>query len=391
MKKTAIFITLMFLSLCFTGVLYAHKVPKGAVAFEESKNCASCHEAIYKEWSASMHAKSSPFVDKAHGAVQKKFAASMKKAGKKKYYPCGACHIPMAKNLAKLKTGEEKLTGKAWEEIDGVGCAFCHRVESLSGRSYTINKDGAYASKEKASGKAPHKTVTNNLFSSGAMCMGCHGTGEFSAKNPGCVTAEGEAIDGTGDSNCLECHMKSKKGAPAAGSSKKTHSSHEMLGGHSVKVLKEGVSFDAEVKTVDGKKQLVVNIKNNMPHSFPYSNPLRMAFVKVVAKNGKGKTVWENFKKTPLKDKRSLFFMAFKRGKEVGVPAWRAKGVAFDSRLKAGENLSLSYPLSRNDIKTVTVKLIYRLFPAKAIKKLAIPKDGINNKNHVLYKKEIQL
>ncbi|MCI5223595.1 MAG: hypothetical protein D3924_13230, partial [Candidatus Electrothrix sp. AR4] len=112
---------------------------------------------------------------------------------------------------------------------------------------------------------------------------------------------------------------------------------------------------------------------------------------KVVAKDKDGKKVWENFKESPMEDKKALFFKAFKAGDKKGVPSWAAEGIAFDTRLKAGETRSLNYPLVEPAIKEVTVELFYLLFPPKAIKGFAIPKDGVNEKRYSVIKKTITL
>lgn len=118
---------------------------------------------------------------------------------------------------------------------------------------------------------------------------------------------------------------------------------------------------------------------------------MRIAFVKVVAKDKEGKKVWENFTESPLEDKQALFFKAFKAGEKKGVPSWAADGVAFDTRLKAGETRTITYPLEDQAISQVDVMLIYRLFPPKALKAFAIPQDGVNEKIYPVAKMSLTL
>jgi hypothetical protein len=118
---------------------------------------------------------------------------------------------------------------------------------------------------------------------------------------------------------------------------------------------------------------------------------MRIAFVKAIAKDKDGNTVWENFKESPLEDKQALFFKAFKAGEKKGVPSWAADGIAFDTRLPAGETRKMTYSLENPAITQVDVMLIYRLFPPKAIKAFAIPEDGVNEKIYPIAKKSLTL
>ncbi len=184
---------------------------------------------------------------------------------------------------------------------------------------------------------------------------------------------------------------------------KKEHRSHVMGGGHDIDMLKKAVIVEASVKTekkytsknpsvYEEIKILKVDINNVITHSFPSTSPMRMAFLKITAKDSSGKIIWENFKNSPMEDKkRSLFMKVFTDGKNPGVPPWKAKGVAMDSRIKNGEKRTINYELPNGDIKKISVVLIYRLFPPKAINKMGVPRDGVNEKNHILKKVEIAL
>ncbi len=400
---------LLLLTLVFPVLGFAHQIPEGAVPFEKSETCASCHPVIYNEWKQSMHAKSSAHVDKAHGAVHKKFVGAMKKAGKTGNYHCGNCHTPMAENVEDLISGKAQLNSKEWKEVEGIGCAFCHRIESIIQKerfnSYTINKDGAYVvySPSKSappsgilekiknlwnritSKKTPHNVSQSNLFAEGEVCMGCH-SHMINPKGAAiCVMRE----EGGGD--CLACHMDQSDGAPSISSTKTTHSSHLMPGGHNIEMLRQTVMLDARIESRKGERLIVIDVTNVIAHVFPSTNPMRIAFIKVTAKDNQGNIVWSNFKDSPMEDKKSLFFKAFKAGDNVGVPAWAAESVAFDTRLKSGENRSIAYTVPIKDIKKVSVVLVYKLFPPKAIEMMGIPKDGINDKSYIVAKKEVSL
>ncbi len=362
------------LLLFFPVLSSAHDIPKGSVPFAPSMRCRKCHPAIYQEWSRSMHGQSSLHKDRSHLAVYKKFVADRKKAGKPGNYHCANCHAPMAKNLKALMSGKAKPDAKAWEESEGVGCSFCHRIDSIIHQKnfnrYRINGDGAFAVSI-PSGKAPHTTRGSALFAKGRLCMGCHG---HKVSGRGVVIC---SMEQEGSGNCLSCHMAERAGAPAVTSARKTHRSHAMAGGHDPAMLKKAVKLSGKIIRANGKKKLKVTLSNKTTHAFPSTNPMRMAFLKITARNARNEVIWSNFSKGPMEDKEGVFLKAFAAGKKVGVPAWKAQRIAFDNRLKTGEERRLTYPIPAETGK-VTLTLYYRLFTPKAIRMLNIPALGLN-------------
>ncbi|MCI5224055.1 MAG: hypothetical protein D3924_15645, partial [Candidatus Electrothrix sp. AR4] len=276
MKTLSLFLTTytcLFLWCCAsTG--YSHELPEGAVPFEKSEQCASCHPDIYKEWQGSFHALSSPDKDNAHKAVHHAFVNAMKEKGKNGNYHCANCHAPMADNLKDLMSGKAKLDSGNWTHTEGTGCTFCHRIDSVVEKKnfnqYRLNKDGAFHTGRPVNTKAPHKTGQSKLFSDGQVCMGCH-SHKINAKDVAICNMKDEA-----DGNCISCHMPAVKGSPAVGSEKNTHFSHKMSGGHDIEMLKKAVSIDARIKDKEKQSAILVDIKNNIQHTFPSTNPMRM-------------------------------------------------------------------------------------------------------------------
>ncbi len=375
--------------LCCTNAGYSHELPEGAVPLTRSEECASCHPTIYKEWMGSFHAKSSAFEDPAHGAMHQAFVKAMEKKGKKGNYHCANCHAPMADNIKELMAGKAELDAKNWTHTEGTGCTFCHRIESIVEKEnfnhYKLNKEGTFHTSRPAKEGLPHKTGQSDLFTEGKVCMGCH-SHKINGKGVPICQMKDEA-----KGNCLECHMPDVEGRSAVGTDGKTHRSHKMPGGHDIEMLKKAANLDAKISSEGEKRNLVVTVASKMKHTFPSTNPMRIAFVKVVAKDKEGKKVWENFKESPLEDKQALFFKAFQAGEKKGVPSWAAEGIAFDTRLKAGETRTITYPIADQTITQVDVMLIYRLFPPKAIKGFAIPEDGVNEKALLVAKKSLTL
>jgi hypothetical protein len=318
------------------------------------------------------------------------FVKAMTAKGKKGNYHCATCHAPMSDNLQALMEGDTEPDSSNWTQAEGVGCTFCHRIDSIVTKKscynqYKLNPDATYQTSRPAKA-APHKTGQNALFASGQVCMGCHSQYINPHEVPICIMTE----EGKGD--CLVCHMTQAEGSPAVGSAAKTHLSHRVLGGHDLEMLQKAADLEVKIETKDKERTISVTVKNITEHTFPSTNPMRMAFVKVRAKDAKGAVLWENFKQDPLKeDKQAVFFKAFKAGDKVGVPSWEAEGLAFDTRLKTGETRTLNYPIYSPAVSEIEAELIYLLFPPKAIEGFGIPKDGVNDKRYSVAKKSVKM
>ncbi|MBF0457307.1 MAG: hypothetical protein HQK99_05365 [Nitrospirae bacterium] len=362
----------------FSSALAAHDFPQGAAPYEKSRRCSGCHPAVYKEWESSMHSKSSVHKDPAHSAMYGEFTGSMKDAGKEGGYPCAACHMPMAENIKELMNGTDTPNGNLWREDEGVGCAFCHRAETITGgkdrkRLFTINKDGAYLTSNKPE-KAPHAVAANPMFAGGELCMGCHSPVE--SQSAICLTEE------EGQSNCLSCHMERKEGPPSIESAKTDHASHEMGGGHNITALFKALSVNAKVnETGNGGKTLDIEVINNTSHSFPSSMPMRMSYLKVVAYDAKKQVIFSNDKESS-EDGNAVFMKA------------SGGGTSFDRRLLSGGTRAFSYPIPNDGVKSIIVEVIYRLFQSQAIishpalTALKNAGDKEIDANFTIYKKE---
>ena len=379
---------LAFVLFAFQNVIAQHQMPEGAVPYEKAEECKECHETIYNEWKESIHSRSSAHTDKAHAAVHVAFSNAMekkKKQGKKASpnYHCANCHTPMADNIKALMKGKAKLNPKNWKETEGISCTFCHRVESIVKKekfnSYTINKDGALNVSQirGADSSDHHKVKASPLFKEGEMCLGCH---SHKVNGKGGVVCSMDEETGGKKVNCLNCHMDEIDGAPATDSKRKKHFSHKVMGGHFPEMVKTAAKIDV---SMSGNNIKVVLENKLESHKFPSTNPLRLGWVKLSAKNKSGKEVWTNYKKMPMEDKQGVLMRVFtmkdkKTGKvKVGVPSWENTGNK-DSRLKPKEKRTLNYKLPgkvAGKVTQVDAKLMYRLFNPKAIKNMKIPKE----------------
>lgn len=321
-----------------------------------------------------MHSKSSVHKDPAHRAM---YEDKMKDAGKEGSYYCAACHMPMAENIKELINGTDTPNANLWKEDEGVGCAFCHRTETITGgkdgKLFTINKDGAYVTSNKSE-NAPHAVGTNPMFASGELCMGCHSPLESQSE---ICSAEEEA-----QTNCLSCHMERKEGPPSIDSDKADHASHEMGGGHNMPVLMRALSVNTKInETGNGGKTLDIEVINNTAHTFPYSMPMRMSYLKVVVYYANKQVIFRNDKENQA-DSNAVFMKT------------SGGGTGFDTRLKSGGSRAFSYPIPKDGVKFITVEVIYRLFQSQAIIRhpaltaLKNAGDKEIDANFTIYKKE---
>lgn len=383
------YICLIILMLSMSTIAMAHQIPKDADEFIQSEQCSVCHEEIYNEWKKSYHSKASALVDKAHASVSQAFSKSMEESGKDGNYHCGSCHAPMSTNLKELMSGEAKLDGKDWTQSEGVGCAFCHRIDAVvqmpKFNQYRITKYNAFGVSYSPIDKLPHQVVTSPIFASGEQCMGCHSHNINSNGVSICIMKE------EGTDNCISCHMQRVEGPRATGSKTKTHLSHMISGAHDIDMLREAVTMDSSLNTKDGKNILEITLTNNIKHSFPSTNPMRISYLKIKVLDKNGHITWSNFTKSPMEDKHAVFFKAFKNQEKIGVPSWDATDVAFDTRLKAKEIRTINYPIISETKGKITIELVYRLFPQDALDSMGIPRNGINDIEYIVQIEEIGL
>ena len=347
MRAGKILLAIIFLAILPSGA-FAHQYPSEFKGFADSASCASCHKTIYDEWGASMHAQSSRASDPAHNAVFSAFSQAMAKTGKKAPYFCASCHNPASEAIANANS-----------PMPGIPCTFCHGVEGVSEGKMFNTYNLATTITSLSAQQAPHRVSQWSFAQPFMMCLGCHGK---------MVNGKGTVIcsaDLEGYSNCVKCHMEEKAGPPAEGSAKSSHYSHFFPGGHDKEMLKKGISLSLGAEM--GK--LIVIIKNDNPHFFPSTSPMRAAYLKVVVLDKEGKPIFES--PAPAPGQKELFMRVFSADGQVGVPTWEAKEV-LDSRINDHEERVLTYDLPKGAAKAKAA-LYYRLFTPAAAAKLGIP------------------
>ncbi|BBG65050.1 hypothetical protein NNO_0347 [Hydrogenimonas sp.] len=370
-------ITLLVIS--FTALFAVQK-------FESSKICKTCHPLIYREYSDSMHRKSSIYNDKVHRAVW-----NMHPLKKKRKYNCATCHSPSDRKLIEaLKDGRPALPEKGEiQKYEPIGCTYCHRIERIEhGKKANINIVSEksrlyYAAKNgrteksvvkyhktsdmmglgKSSEGSPFHTIDygNVNFSNGRMCLGCH---EFKKNSKGFpVCSMDLERSKNGKRNCITCHMPQVEGPISTLSGEKSHAYHGFSGLHNrPELLADWVKL--KVKS-DSAGKLMVVLKNEADHTL-FAHPLRLAQLRVTVKRGA-----EEFKLPPVE-----FFTVLGKDGRPAMP-WAAETVLKQNRIEAHESLKIDFDFNLERGDRVKAVLGYYIVNPKAAKKLGIEKGRL--------------
>jgi hypothetical protein len=392
----------VFLFLCAAGSALANET----IYQVSSEVCKNCHQEIYRQWSGSMHAKSTALSDPIHAAFYNKVAGSPTEEGVKhkasgKYPVCLQCHAP---NAARDKT--TKLDAEpAYRE--GVNCVACHTLAEFKGIK---GPDGklqlglqAYEVSDKLQAPAGFNRGLDKLkavddlfggFGDGARkpnphlgepveldgkqipplpmeanpvqmktnnaCMGCHDQRNNPHGVPLCQTGSEYNIAKT-DVNCLACHMPIANGL----------ADHAMGGGHDKAMLKRSAVFDLTTERVGDKLKASVLLKNQQPHSLPTGAPFRNIYMKLTAYDANGDVVWENAKGNPAKTDPQAY-LTLTLTDDTGKPAMppTATKVGEDTRLKPHEERTLTYEIPAKGVALVRAELYYNLLWPGLVEKL---------------------
>jgi hypothetical protein len=386
---------LMFLALTGVAAGEAEKIHQISAEL-----CKTCHQEVYRQWSGSMHAKSTALSDPIHGAFYQTEVGDPtqegqihKKSGK--FPVCLQCHAP---NAARDKT--TKLDANpAYSE--GVNCVACHTLTNYKGirgedgklrlglQSYELSEKlqapqgfnrglqqltasgdlfgGAAASGGDSKKPNPHlgeavefegkkipalpmegnptQMKTNNA------CMGCHDQRDNPHGVPLCLTGS-EYNMSKSDVNCLACHMPIAEGV----------ADHSMGGGHNPGMLKRSVVFDLTTQRDGDNIKAKVLLKNQQPHSLPTGAPFRNIYLKLSAYNDKGEILWENAAGHPAESDPQaylVYVMADDAGKPAPPP--EATKLGKDTRLKPHEERTLEYQIPAKGVVLVRGELYYNL------------------------------
>lgn len=214
------------------------EIPEGLSSLS-ARECGGCHEAIYNEWSGSMHAKAwtDPYFQ-----VDFAFDGSMQ--------ICLNCHIPIDNQQENLVLGfrdRDKFRPILEPNPDfdpalrdeGVTCAVCHVRDGRIVGSFETDK-------------APHPVTVDPEFSSGMKaCEKCHVVSgqrwdTFYWVPPCGTVAE---IEQSGqEPDCTGCHMPSVRRPAATGSIERAGRMHLFHGGHHPGMVRKSLEVEYKSK-----------------------------------------------------------------------------------------------------------------------------------------------
>ena len=213
--------------------------------FEPAKDCKTCHEDHYNDWSNSMHAYAmrDPVFYSGWNEEQLKRQDTGERF-------CIQCHNPAAfvsgVNLAGFETAEE-LAASDYPEIikEGIGCGICHSMTDLSQTIHTDNSiaasavfkmnpgDGVfYGSIKNPQSNEYHESRYNPIFSRSEACLPCHDM-TVRGVEAEITFSEWNRIPGLAMGNllsCQECHMPLTTRPAATGGPDRLVHSHKFIG-----------------------------------------------------------------------------------------------------------------------------------------------------------------
>lgn len=235
----------------------------GGPRFRTAAECGACHEEIYAEWQASMHAKAmSDFLFLYLPAENRE--------------ECIRCHAPVPLRDVDFDVPVARLDRRE----DAVSCLTCHQMGDQIA--------------------APHEGVEgpcNPVYDAAQtdarkMCFGCHdqhGTGKEWLNGPyGPHAPEPRQRDMT---TCLDCHMPVVERPVVKGGPVRKGRRHTWPGGHVLEHLQKAAELDVEVeKLPEGGHRFRVWVTNvGAGHNIPTDARHRSfdTYVKLWDANGK--------------------------------------------------------------------------------------------------------
>lgn len=334
---------------------------------DEPETCAVCHAAVYGEWTESMHARAHQDADPIFGAMRRfRLGLGQPIEGK-----CANCHAPRSKVVPEAAH-------------TGVSCATCHNIEKIhpgeeAGGAKQIEfarNDRMVSARNIENGRSPvHSNGPAHpaLADGQTLCLTCHGFHRNPAKVPVCTTGS-ELEQNSEAGTCVDCHMPEVRGPSGAVGRRESHRSHAFLGPHRSfedrdrRILEDAA--DLSVRLERGRVR--VTVSNRSGHAFPSGFPGRMGVVSVVGRDRRGRTVWKNFDRNPMKESPESVFnkvYADAEGRPTLPPL--AKKLLRDSRLKPAEVRTLTFRVPRS-VAEVEARLTYRLLPPPAGERIGL-------------------
>jgi hypothetical protein len=334
--------------------------------FAPNEDCKACHPLIYKEFSESMHANSTPQKDPIHKSVWAKHPQNLKL----NKYGCGKCHTPTAQKNS-IPTADSK------KHQEGISCAYCHRIKDIkidpkSNINITTSTEKKYFGTLQDHIDSPYHAIAtkgNEHMKNGNVCIGCHSHKMNKHKLNVCSTNIDNEMDGA---NCVSCHMPKVKGSVSNLNERKEHTFHGFAGSHSNQDMLSKYVKISILRQMDG---FIINIDNHSSHAL-LLHPLRVAVLKVnVTRDNK-----------TIKLKSETFVRVIGHNGKPAMP-WKASTTLKDTMIQANEKRDVKYDFKLQTGDKVDVTLGWFLVNPKALKMLELEDEDIATK-FIEFKKE---
>ncbi len=303
-------------------------------------SCGECHSQIYREWSASMHAKAwtDPYYQ-----VDLIFDGNQQ--------ICLNCHIPLQNQQENLVLGfsdrerfkpilEKNHDFDRELQQEGVTCVVCHLRDGVI--------TGPYADAE-----APHPTRFDPQMIDGiGVCRQCHVVSgkrwDTFFRMPPCGTVSEIRRGQAATINCTNCHMP-KINRPAADDGQSRQAGrHLWLGGHDRETVQKALQADLEIFNNGKKTQANLTLTNiGADHFLPTGTPDRHLTVLFSLTDPSGTVI----KEKTYTLKRTIMWRPFI------VDLW-------DTRLKKDISRQLTFKWKKKKVSagsTLTVTVRYHL------------------------------
>lgn len=237
--------------------------------YQSASVCQECHPAIYKAWASSEHATAftSPEFQVPYDRIRR--------ADPARALPCEQCHNPM-RFLLPENDPKADIFGQ-----EGVGCDFCHSVESVNAKGpwprYRAKPGIKFGPQGGDKNHPAHVTQFSRLHITSDFCAGCHEYRNEYGVPILTTTSEWEQSFYRGEQvHCQFCHLpqlfdsriidKGKQKGPV---------DHTMVGGHSPERLARAVPVKAALSWTPDEARLTITLKNEtVGHKTPSGLPM---------------------------------------------------------------------------------------------------------------------
>jgi nitrate/TMAO reductase-like tetraheme cytochrome c subunit len=289
---------------------YAWQDPRPNKARKD--NCGNCHDRIYSEWSRDGHAQAavSPLVMTMYNGTDvqgRPYRGPGYRIDWNDEGSCSTCHAPSAAISEGKDVNLAKVTGASRA---GVGCDFCHKVQSVSKASSSPDFADVRMLRPAAGKKllfGPYDDATfpeevpdfsySSLFKQSLLCAPCHDGKFWGVPVYETYTEWRESRYESTNVQCQDCHMGPTRqerfiaNVKSGGKEREpaTIGSHSMMGRDLNTFIASAVLMKTQSNVKESLLQVEVTIENTgAGHHIPTGQPIRNLILLVTAKDAAG-------------------------------------------------------------------------------------------------------